>query len=160
MTSPRADLVICGQIVIAAERGGLERAQAIGIADGRVVSAGTRREVTDAAARGARVLDFGPQAVIPGLHDFHIHLPTLARARVALQLDDAIDGAEVVARLRAAAGRGETDAWVTGRGWTEAHMASVPDGGLADAAGERPAYLSSHDGHSAWASPAARSWPG
>ncbi|HJP70810.1 MAG TPA: amidohydrolase [Candidatus Limnocylindria bacterium] len=155
MTSPRADLVICGQIVIAAERGGLESAQAIGIADGRVVSAGTRREVTDAAARGARVLDFGPQAVIPGLHDFHIHLPALARARVALQLDDAIDGAEVVARLRAAAGRGETDAWVTGRGWTEAHMASVPDGGLADAAGERLAYLSSHDGHSAWASPAA-----
>jgi predicted amidohydrolase YtcJ len=155
MTTPRADTVICGQVVTAAEPDGLVTVESIGVAGGRVVSAGTRREVTDAAARGARVLDFGPQAVIPGLHDFHLHLPALARARVALQLDDAAGGAGVVARLRSAVARSRPDGWVTGRGWSEVQMASVPDGALADAAGERLAYLSSHDGHSAWASPAA-----
>jgi predicted amidohydrolase YtcJ len=155
MTTPRADTVICGQVVVAAEPDDLETVESIGIAGGRVVSAGTRREVTDAAARGAPVMDFGPHAVVPGLHDFHVHLPALARARVALQLDDAADGAEVVARLRTAVARSLPDAWVTGRGWTEAQMASVPDGALADASGERLAYLSSHDGHSAWTSPAA-----
>jgi predicted amidohydrolase YtcJ len=155
MTAPRADLVICGEVVVAAEPGGLKTAEAIGIADGRVVIAGTRRDVTDAATRGARVIDVGPQALIPGLHDFHIHLPALARARVALSLDDATDGADVAARLRAAASRSAPDAWVGGRGWSETQLATLPDGLLADAVGERLAYLSSHDGHSAWASPAA-----
>ena len=155
MTTPRADLVICGQVVLAAEPHGLETVEAIGIAGDRIVSAGTRADVTDAAARGARAMDFGAQAVIPGLHDFHIHLPALARARVALQLDDAADGAEVAARLRAAAGRTQRDAWIIGRGWSEAHTASMPAGALAAAVGERLAYLSSHDGHSGWASPAA-----
>ena len=79
MTTPRADTVICGQVVTAAEPDGLVTVESIGVAGGRIVSAGTRREVTDAAARGARVLDFRPQAVIPGLHDFHVHLPALAR---------------------------------------------------------------------------------
>ena len=156
MTTARADLVISGEVVIAAESSRLEVAEAIGIAGGRVVSAGTRADVIDAAARGARVMDFGPRAVIPGLHDFHIHLPALARARVALQLDDAGDGAELAARLRAAAGvGGQPDAWITGRGWSEQQMATVPGGTLADAVGERLVYLSSHDGHSAWASPSA-----
>ena len=155
MRTPRADLVISGQIVLAAELHGLETVEAIGIAGGRIVSAGTRAQVTDAAARGARTMDFGAKAVIPGLHDFHIHLPALARARVALQLDDAAGGAEVAARVRAAALRALPGAWITGRGWTEAHMASMPAGTLADAVGDRLAYLSSHDGHSGWASPGA-----
>lgn len=155
MTPRRAELVIRGRIVLAAEPHGLELAEAIGIAGGRVVSAGSRRDVIDAAARGARVVDAGDRVVIPGLHDFHIHLVALARSRVALQLDDAADGSEVAGRLLAAAAGTDPGAWVTGRGWSEAHLASMPEGALAEAAGDRLVYLSSHDGHSAWASPAA-----
>ena len=109
MSEPRAELVVAGRVVLAAEPGGLETADAIGIAAGRVVSAGTRSEVTDAAARGARVLDAGDAAVIPGLHDFHIHLVGLARTRGAIALDDAADGAEVAARVAAAARAGGGD---------------------------------------------------
>ena len=97
MSAQRAELVVAGRVVLAAEPDGLETAEAVGIAAGRVVSAGTRAEVTDAAARGARVIDAGEAAVIPGLHDFHIHLVGLARTRGAIALDDAADGAEVAA---------------------------------------------------------------
>lgn len=155
MRTPRADLVISGQVVLAAEPGGLETAEAIGIADGRVVSTGSRAEVGDAAAPGARRMDFGERAIIPGLHDFHIHLVGLARARAGLLLDDAADGAAVAERLRIAAGRSQPDAWITGRGWSEAQLASHGAAAWSDAVGERLAFISSHDGHSAWASPAA-----
>lgn len=47
MTTPRASLVILGEIVLVARPDGLETAEAIGIADGRVVAAGERREVLD-----------------------------------------------------------------------------------------------------------------
>jgi len=154
MTAPHADLVIHGSVVVAAELGGLLTAEAVGIAGGRVVSVGTRDQVADVAAPGARVIDAGEAAVIPGLHDFHVHLVTLARGRAAIGLEDAADGVEVLSRLRAAAARGG-DGWITGRGWSEAQLAGVPPGALDAAVGERLAFLSSHDGHSAWASAAA-----
>ena len=155
MTAP-ADLVVAGEVVVAAEPGGLETAEAIGIAGGRVVSVGARRDVVEAAAAGARVVDAGRSAVVPGLHDFHIHLVGLARTRAGVLLDDAADGGEVADRVRRAAERLPDDAWLTGRGWSEAQMATLPAHALDAAAGERLAFLSSHDGHSAWASPAAR----
>jgi predicted amidohydrolase YtcJ len=156
MRPPRAEQVVVGQVVLAAEPDGFSTAEAIGIAAGRVVSAGTRAEVADAAAPGARVIDAGRAAVIPGLHDFHIHLVGLARTRSAIALDDAADGGEVAERLSAAAATGDADTWLAGRGWSERHMAGLGPGALDRAVGERLAFLTSHDGHSAWASPRAR----
>ena len=155
MTPPHADLIVRGRVVVAAELDGLLTAGAVGIAAGRVVSVGTREQVDEAAAPGARVIDAGEAGVIPGLHDFHVHLVTLARSRAAVALHDASDGAEVLSRLRSAAAAGG-DAWITGHGWSEAQLAGVPPGALDAAVGERLVFLSSHDGHSAWASAAAR----
>lgn len=153
--SSRAELVVCGEVVVAARPDGvLERAEAVGIAGGRVVAVGRRREVLDAAAPGARIRDVGPAAVVPGLHDFHVHLVGMARTRAGVVLDDAADADEIAMRLRARLAELPRDAWLTGRGWSEAQLR----GGLEPvtaAAGERAAFLSSHDGHSAWASPAA-----
>jgi predicted amidohydrolase YtcJ len=154
-TSPRMpELVICGDVIVAAGRDGLERVEAIGIAEDRVVAAGLKREVLEAARPWARLLDVGGAAVIPGLHDFHIHLVGLARRRAVVPLDDATDVHEIAARLSERSARLAPDAWLIGRGWTEAQLKG-DRGPLAAAVGERAAYLSSHDGHSAWVSPAA-----
>ena len=156
MTVPRATLVVAGDVLVAAVPNAPERAEAIGIADGRVVSVGRRGEVQAAAAPRAEILDAGPAAVIPGLHDFHVHLVGLARTRSGVLLDDASDAHEVVARLRRHAAELPDGAWVTGRGWSEAQLAGSDLAILEDAVGDRPAFISSHDGHSAWASAAAR----
>ena len=155
MTDTRAHLVIRGQVMLAAVPGALERAEAIGIAGGRVVSAGAARDVIDAAVPRARVVDAGAAAVIPGLHDFHVHLVGLARTRSGVLLDDAADAGEVAARLRAHAAE-RPSGWITGRGWSEAQLGGEPRSILEDAVGRRPAFVTSHDGHSAWASAAAR----
>ena len=154
--SSHADLVILGQVVLAARPDGLETAEAIAIADGRVVAAGTREDVLAAGGTGARVVDARDRAVIPGLHDFHIHLVGLARTRRDISLDGAADVREVAARVREAATVARPDAWLTGRGWSEAQLGGVPLAELEEATGGRPAFFMSHDGHSAWASAAAR----
>ena len=153
MSDPRPCLIIRGSVIVAAHPAGLEVAEAVGIAGGRVVALGRRDEVP--IASGARVIDADDAAVIPGLHDFHVHLVGLARSRGAIVLDDAADVEEIAARLRVAAASLDPEAWITGRGWNEAQLA----GGvwpLEDAVGGRPAFLTSHDGHSAWGSAAAR----
>ena len=154
MSDSRPDLVVCGQVLVAAEPAGAVRAEAVGIADGRVTVAGSRAEVMATAAPGARVIDAGDGAVIPGLHDFHIHLVGLARTRTGVLLDDVTDSGELLARLRTAAEA--PGAWITGRGWSNELLARTAPDALEAAVGEQPAFLSSHDGHSAWASAAAR----
>lgn len=154
--SSHVDLVILGQVVLAVRADGLETAEAIAIADGRVVAAGTRGDVLARGGSGARIVDARDRAVIPGLHDFHIHLVGLARARRDVSLDGAADVREVAARVREAASAARPDAWLTGRGWSEAQLAGVPLADLEEATGGRPAFFMSHDGHSAWASSAAR----
>jgi len=155
MIPPRASLVIAGQIVVAARSDALETAEAIGIADGRVVSAGTRQEVLDAAA-GARVVDVRGSAVIPGIHDFHLHLVGMARARRTISLEGAASHADLVDRVRIAANAAAPDAWLLGRGWAEECLDRSALHLLEAAVGHRRALLTSHDGHSAWASAAAR----
>ncbi|HKO33001.1 MAG TPA: amidohydrolase [Candidatus Limnocylindria bacterium] len=152
MSRPRASLVVAGEVVVAAEADRLLTAEAIGIADGRVVSAGTRDEVLASARAGATLVDHGSRAVIPGMRDFHLHLVGMARARREVALDDAESGAELVERLRAGAAHLPPDAWLRGRGWRDPVMAGADQVTLDRAIGGRPALLYSHDGHSAWAS--------
>ena len=153
MSSPAADLVIRGSVVVAANPGGLEVAEAIAIANGRVVAVGRREEV--AVPPGARVVDAGDAAVIPGIHDFHVHLVGLARAGRQVRLDDAVDADEMASRLSAAAALTAPGDWIGGRGWKDAALVGGLER-LEAAVGERPAFLMSHDGHSAWASASAR----
>jgi predicted amidohydrolase YtcJ len=150
----RADLVVRGRIIVAALPSGLETVDAIAIADGRIIATGRWDEVQALTGPRAQMVEAGDRAVIPGLHDFHLHLVALARASEVLTLDDARDAAEIAERLARAASASDPSTWITGRGWSESQLA----GGTAplDAAvGDRPAFLSSHDGHSAWASAAA-----
>jgi hypothetical protein len=151
---PRATRILNGTVVVRAERGGLRLAEAVGIARGRVVAVGERRAVAEHAAIGAQVIDVGRQVVVPGLHDAHLHLVGMARARREVALDGLSDAHAVTEALRSAARDAPPGAWLRGRGWRE---------GLLDAAllsadpllRAVPAIVYSHDAHSAWASPEA-----
>ena len=152
MTTPRPSLVVTGQIVVAALPDGLQTAEAIGIADGVVMIAGSAGDVRDAAAPGARQIDAGPFAIVPGLHDFHLHLVGMARARRIADLEDASDMDEVVARVAGAASTTSVGSWIRGDGWHAEVLAASQLDRLEAVLGGRPALLRSHDRHSAWAS--------
>ena len=153
MSRPRVERVVIGQVLVAARDGRVETAGAIGVGGGRVLVTGTADDVT-AAAPGARVVSEPGSAVVPGLHDFHLHLVGMARARREVQLDG-LDGPAVVSALRDAADGTSPGAWVRGRGWSEAAMQRATLAALNGQLREIPVLVYSHDGHSAWASPAA-----
>jgi predicted amidohydrolase YtcJ len=155
MIPPRATTVLIGQVLVSAEAGGLRTAEAVGLADGRVVVVGSRDDVLGAAAPGADVRDFGGAAIVPGLCDFHLHLLGMARSRREVRLDEARTGDGLIAAMATAARALPSDAWLRGRGWQDAVLAATDLDRLDDAIEHRPALVSSHDGHSAWASPAA-----
>jgi predicted amidohydrolase YtcJ len=154
MSATRIECVVVGEIVLAAAPSGIETAEAIGIAGGRVVVSGREDDVVRAAGPGASVERFPGQAVLPGLHDFHLHLVGMARQRREARLDGLV-GPAVLDAVREAAGRVRRGAWVRGRGWTEAAFDEATVRGMNELLAEVPALLYSHDAHSAWASPAA-----
>ena len=155
MSTPRPSLVVTGQIVVTARPDGLETAEAIGIADGAVVTTGSARDVRDAAAPHARLIEAGPLAVVPGLHDFHLHLVGMARARHTVDLEGTRSMDEIVARVASAAGTLPPGSWVLGDGWHTEVLAAAQLDRLESVLAGRPALLKSHDRHSAWASGAA-----
>jgi hypothetical protein len=151
----RATRVVTGQVLVAASSRELETAEAVGLAGGRVVDAGTRQHVIERAIPSAELLEVGPRAVVPGIHDFHLHLVGMARARLEVQLDGAVTPDEMVGRVATACAALGAGAWLRGRGWPESAFDGATPARLAEALGSRPALLYSHDAHSAWASPAA-----
>lgn len=155
MSQPQASLVLIGQVLVSIGADGPQTAEAIGIADGHVVAVGSRDEVLDAKAPDARLVAAGSAAIVPGIHDFHLHLVGMARARSTIPLDGAMTFEELLQALRGA-DTALAGAWLRGRGWSEAVLASGPLERLEEAVGDRPALLYSHDSHSAWASDAAR----
>ena len=155
MNPPRPTTVVIGQVLVHASATALETAEAVGLADGRVVAVGSRQDVRDAAVASAEILDFGEAAIVPGLCDFHLHLVGMARARRSVLLDEVRTGEAMVTTMRAAAERLPPGAWLTGRGWHDAALAATDLALLDQALGGRPALVFSHDGHSAWASAAA-----
>jgi predicted amidohydrolase YtcJ len=155
MRTPRPSLVVSGQIVVAARPDGLETAEAIGIADGMVVMTGSDREVRAAAAPGARLVEAGSLAIVPGLHDFHLHLIGMARARRTVDLEGARSIDELVAAIGSAAAVTPSDSWVRGDGWHTEILEPSQLGRLTSVLEGRPALLRSHDRHSAWASSSA-----
>lgn len=154
------DLMIRGTIVVEALPSHLETVEAIGVRDGRVAAAGSWVDVSGAAAVGARLVDARPNLVIPGLHDFHVHLVGLARARGQLDLGGATDGAAILELVAGRAAQLSRDEWLLGRGWTEAAFATLDLEDLGVSLGGIRALFGSHDFHSAWASPALLAFAG
>lgn len=155
MSQPQASLVLIGQVLVAIGADGPQTAEAIGIADGHVVAVGSRDDVLDAKAPNARLVAAGAAAIVPGIHDFHLHLVGMARARSTIRLDGIATFDELLLAL-GGADAAHAGGWLRGRGWSEAVLARGQLERLEEAVGDRPALLYSHDSHSAWASAAAR----
>ena len=94
-------------------------------------------------------------AIVPGLHDFHLHLVGMARARRIVDLSSARQMDDVIERLAPVAGPLAHGDWVQGQGWSAEALDRTQLDRLERHLAGRPALLMSHDHHSAWASRAA-----
>lgn len=135
---------------------GREPADAVAVADGRVLAVGRAADLEPLAARGTERLDAGGATVTPGLVDAHLHLLAWARSRDEVGLGGAASRREALGRVAdfLAAERGPGP--VSGRGWDANGWHEPPDRASLDAvSGERPVLLHSRDYHALWVNSAA-----
>ena len=126
-------------------------------ATGRVLAVGDAKALL-ARYPDAKRVDATGKTVIPGLIDAHGHVMGLGYALMRVDLVDARDKAEVVARLRAYEKQLPPNAWLLGSGWDQNDWPekAFPIAADLDAAfPERPVWLERVDGHAGWANSAA-----
>jgi predicted amidohydrolase YtcJ len=127
-------------------------AEAIAIKDGRISFVGSSSEALKLAGSATTLIDAEGRLVLPGFIDTHVHPVTSGVELGECNLNEA-DGREAVVRMVAeCATRDPSAPWVRGGGFQLPHF---PQGNpsrllLDSLVPDRPAILTSADGHNAW----------
>jgi predicted amidohydrolase YtcJ len=128
------------------------RAQAVAVREGRIVAVGSDDDVRELLGPATDVIDLKGRMLLPGFQDAHIHPASSGLEMLRCNLSNAYalpDYRRIVAEY--AAGHPD-EPWILGGGWA---MDAFPGGNppkdaLDEVVTDRPVYLTSRDGHSAW----------
>lgn len=108
----RADLLLHGGAIRTMDPA-MPRAEALAIADGRILALGTRASLEGLVGPGTRQVDLGGASLLPGIIDFHIHLLGGMTTRLhATALSPTDDFRAVLDKVGAAARRPGAREWV------------------------------------------------
>jgi predicted amidohydrolase YtcJ len=103
-------------------------AEAVAMADGRIMLVGSRDDVLARQGGQTRVIDLHGATVVPGLIDSHVHLANLGAALGRVDLVGVATEADAVARVAARAATVPKSDWIVGWGWDEGAWTShLPD---------------------------------
>lgn len=129
-------------------------AEALAIADGRIVFVGTNRDARDWVGESTKVVDLNGRMMMPAFQDAHVHPISGGMEALACDLNNLATLEQYRERIADCARRDPDASWITGGGWL---MSVFGPGGmpqreiLDEIVPERPVYLSSADGHTGWA---------
>jgi predicted amidohydrolase YtcJ len=127
-------------------------ASALVIEGGRIIYVGDDAGASAHGRDAVKVVDLRGRMVLPGFHDAHIHPMSGGMRLLRCRLGEARNEAAVAAAVkRCASGLGPGD-WLVGSGWTaDAFGGRLPTRAMLDAlVPDRPAYLSTEEGFTAW----------
>ncbi len=147
-----ADLVLTGGR-IATMDAARSWASAVAVRDGRIVAVGPDSAVAAHVGPRTRVIALRGRTVTPGFGDSHVHPVHGGLARLRCELHDS-RGLETYLDIVASYSASHPDvSWILGGGWS---MDDFPGGvpsrhDLDRVSPDRPVFLVSRDGHSAWA---------
>lgn len=148
-SAPTADIVFLGGTIYTADDA-MPRAEAVAVSADRIVFVGAADDAEAWIAPATEIVDLQGRMLLPGFHDTHVHPISGGVELNECDLNPAETLDDIEITLRACAERpGE---WLRGGGFA---LPIFPNGAppkeLLDAiVPDRPAYLSSLDGHSAW----------
>ncbi|MEO8277815.1 MAG: amidohydrolase [Thermoanaerobaculia bacterium] len=127
-------------------------AEAVAVRGDRLIFVGADREAAAFIGPRTQVVDLGGRFVLPGFEDRHVHPVSGGVELTQCNLNNSADRAAVLAKVKACAETLGDKPWLVGGGWD---LPLFP-GGIADRRDldallpDRPALLSSADGHSIW----------
>jgi len=144
------DLIVFNGKVYTADASGT-MAEAVAVRGNQILRVGSNREINRLRRPQTVVIDANGAAILPGFDDTSTHFIDGGMALDEVDLSDATTIEELQARIEAWATSHPDRSWILGRGWRASTFSGGPTHQLLDAvAPDRPAYLLSADGRSAW----------
>ena len=146
-----ADLVFVNGAVYTVDAG-RPWAEAVAVRGGRICAVGTDAEIRALVDGRTEVVDLDGRMLLPGFQDAHVHPPGSGLEMLRCNLSDAFSLEEYERIVGEYAADHPGADWIVGGGWS---MSVFPGGNppkeiLDRLVPERPVYLESRDGHSAW----------
>jgi predicted amidohydrolase YtcJ len=147
----KADLVLRGGTVWTMNPQQPE-AEAVAVRDGSIVFVGSVAGVEDWIGEATEVVELGDGMLLPGFQDAHVHVLDGGMGLADCDLSAAADADEVLVTVADCAAADADSPWLRGGGF---QLTSFPLGNplaatLDEVVADRPVYLTSSDGHSAW----------
>ena len=144
------DLIVFNGKVYTADASG-STAEAVAVRGNQILRVGSNREINRLRRPQTTVVDALGGAVLPGFNDASARFIDAGIALDAVNLADATTLGEIAARVRAWAAAHPERPWILGTGWSARSLDGNPTRQLLDmAVTDRPVYLVSLDGRSAW----------
>lgn len=151
-----ADLMVVGDIYTV--DGARSWQRVLAVKDGKIVYAGPEVGSEPYRGKSTRVITLEPgQMAMPGIQDSHVHLLDGGLDRLKCDLLNLKTPAQIIEKLQAYIAAHPDAPWIIATGWAPPLYAdgNPHKADLDKILPDRPAYLISQDGHSAWANSAA-----
>jgi predicted amidohydrolase YtcJ len=128
-------------------------AQAVAITKGVIVAVGDDKAVDAYKSARTQVVDLQGAAVLPGLHDMHVHPMGAGLTELQCRFPQGSSAQTIQEAVQKCASSKAKGEWITGGQWDAASFGKTPpDRTFLDrAAPDNPVVLTDISGHSAWA---------
>jgi predicted amidohydrolase YtcJ len=152
MTIKKADIVLSSDAIFT----GLTHeptSGAIAILGDKILSVGSKAEIEPFIGSGTKVFNYGNQLIMPGFHDFHLHIMFSALSLTSINLFEARSAQEVAAKVLEFSKECPEEDWIIGMQWDAGywHDKQEPHYRILDAViPDRPVVLFHAEGHYTW----------
>ncbi|MFE4075524.1 amidohydrolase [Peribacillus sp. YIM B13477] len=152
MTIKKADIVLSSDAIFT----GLTHeptSGAIAILGDKILSVGSKAEIEPFIGSGTKVFNYGNQLIMPGFHDFHLHIMFSALSLTSINLFEARSAQEVAAKVLEFSKDCPEEGWIIGMQWDAGywHDKQEPHYRILDAViPDRPVVLFHAEGHYTW----------
>ena len=100
--------------------------EAVVVADGRILFAGSREDALAWTGSDTRMLDLAGKTMIPGFIESHGHIMSLGYSLKELDLSGATTYSDMVAQVAAAVAAAQPGEWIIGNGWHQSKWVTPP----------------------------------
>ena len=135
---------------------GQPEVEAVVVADGRILFAGSRQDAQGWTSADTRMLDLAGKTMIPGFIESHGHIMSFGYSLKELDLSGAATYSDMVAQVAAAVAAAQPGEWIIGNGWHQSKWVTPPPvevkgfqthGLLSEVSPDNPVLLNHASGH-------------
>ncbi|WHY59064.1 amidohydrolase [Peribacillus simplex] len=152
MNQQLADIIISSKAVFTGLSDQPEPAS-IAITDNKIIAIGSEDEIKPYSGANTKIYQFNDQLIIPGFHDFHLHMMDGAVSMNSANLFSARSEEEALEMIRKFAASRSEDPWIIGASWDAGYWDTqqLPNRHSLDRIlPDRPVLMFHAEGHYVW----------